>query len=953
MIGAVARKLFGSSNERRIRTYRPRVDAINALEKELEQLSDEALRARTDEFRKQVAEGATPDDILVPAFATVREAGKRALGQRHFDVQLIGGMVLHEGRIAEMKTGEGKTLVATLPVYLNALAGRGVHVVTVNDYLAKRDAEWMGQIYKFLGLTVGVIVHGLDDPERKNQYDCDVTYATNNELGFDYLRDNMKYRVEDMVQRGHAYAIVDEVDSILIDEARTPLIISGPLDDRSDFYNTIDTFIPNLDKGDYEVDEKQRTVTLTELGMERLEQGLRDANLLKSDSLYDVENVSVVHHVNQALRAHKLFQRDKDYIVRNGEVVIIDEFTGRMMPGRRYSEGLHQALEAKERQPIQPENQTLASITFQNYFRMYKKLGGMTGTAATEADEFLDIYNLEVLEIPTNMPMVRLDDDDEVYRTAREKYRAILALIEDCKARGQPVLVGTTSIEKSEQLAEMLRQNGWEQHDFSDPNAFAALYSGDEGASAAKVFAILNARYHEQEAQIVAQAGVPGAITIATNMAGRGTDIQLGGNADMRIRQEVAEIEDWQARDKSPQAAEIRAQVARLKEKALAAGGLCVLGTERHESRRIDNQLRGRSGRQGDPGHSKFFLSLEDDLMRIFGTDKLDGMLTKLGLKENEAIIHPWINKALEKAQQKVEARNFDIRKNILKYDDVMNHQRKVIFDQRIEWMKDAAAAEVVADMRHNAIDDLVAKHVPENAYPEQWDTVGLKEELNRMLGLDLPADEWAKEEGIADEEIFARVERRADEHMAAKVAQWGSDVIRYVEKSILLQTLDHLWREHLVMLDHLRQVIGLRGYGQRDPLNEYKAEAFSLFEAMSQNLREAVTAQLMRVEILPQPPEQQMMPLPAMEAHKIDPTTGEDEMALAMAGAETLARHGIGGGASAGSAAGGAAAARNAPVPAAERNPQDPTSWGKVGRNEACPCGSGKKFKHCHGKYA
>ena len=694
-------------------------------------------------------------------------------------------------------------------------------------------------------------------------------------------------------------------------------------------------------------------MTLTELGMERLEQGLRDANLLKSDSLYDVENVSVVHHVNQALRAHKLFQRDKDYIVRNGEVVIIDEFTGRMMPGRRYSEGLHQALEAKERQPIQPENQTLASITFQNYFRMYKKLGGMTGTAATEADEFLDIYNLEVLEIPTNMPMVRLDDDDEVYRTAREKYRAILALIEDCKARGQPVLVGTTSIEKSEQLAEMLRQNGWEQHDFSDPNAFAALYSGDEGASAAKVFAILNARYHEQEAQIVAQAGVPGAITIATNMAGRGTDIQLGGNADMRIRQEVAEIDDWQARDKSPQAAEIRAQVARLKEKALAAGGLCVLGTERHESRRIDNQLRGRSGRQGDPGHSKFFLSLEDDLMRIFGTDKLDGMLTKLGLKENEAIIHPWINKALEKAQQKVEARNFDIRKNILKYDDVMNHQRKVIFDQRIEWMKDAAAAEVVADMRHNAIDDLVAKHVPENAYPEQWDTVGLKEELNRMLGLDLPADEWAKEEGIADEEIFARVERRADEHMAAKVAQWGSDVIRYVEKSILLQTLDHLWREHLVMLDHLRQVIGLRGYGQRDPLNEYKAEAFSLFEAMSQNLREAVTAQLMRVEILPQPPEQQMMPLPAMEAHKIDPTTGEDEMALAMAGAETLARHGIGGGASAGSAAGGAVAARNAPVPAAERNPQDPTSWGKVGRNEACPCGSGKKFKHCHGKYA
>jgi preprotein translocase subunit SecA len=897
MIGAVARKLFGSSNDRRIRSYGPRVEAINALEKELEQLSDEALRARTEEFRKQLAEGKTLDDILVPVFATVREASKRTLGQRHFDVQLIGGMVLHEGKISEMKTGEGKTLVATLPVYLNALAGRGVHVVTVNDYLAKRDAEWMGQIYKFLGLTVGVIVHGLDDEARKKQYDCDVTYGTNNELGFDYLRDNMKYRLEDMVQRGHIYAIVDEVDSILIDEARTPLIISGPLDDRSEFYNTIDAYIPKLDKSDYEVDEKQRTVALTEAGMERLEQWLRNDGQLKSDSLYDVENVSVVHHVNQALRANTLFARDKDYIVRNGEVVIIDEFTGRMMPGRRYSEGLHQALEAKEHQPIQPENQTLASITFQNYFRMYEKLAGMTGTAATEADEFMDIYELEVLEIPTNMPMVRIDDDDEVYRTSAEKFRAILALIEDCKARGQPVLVGTTSIEKSEQLAEMLRKHGWEQHDFADPNAFAALYSGDEGASRAKVFAILNARYHEQEAYIVAQAGVPGAITIATNMAGRGTDIQLGGNADMRIRQELADIEDVKERDKSRRAADIRAQVARLKGKALAAGGLYVLGTERHESRRIDNQLRGRSGRQGDPGHSKFFLSLEDDLMRIFGTDKLDGMLQKLGLKENEAIIHPWINKALEKAQQKVEARNFDIRKNILKFDNVMNDQRKVIFDQRVEWMDDQATAEIVADMRHTSINDLVAKHVPANAYPEQWDTAGLKEELKRVLGLELPVDEWAKEEGIADEEIFTRVERRADEHVAAKVAQWGSDVIRYIEKSILLQTLDHLWREHLVMLDHLRQVVGWRGYAQRDPLNEYKAEAFSLFETMSQNLREAVTAQLMRVEIMASPPADQQQPAasPAMVAHKLDPTTGEDEMALALAGAETLARHGIG----------------------------------------------------------
>jgi preprotein translocase subunit SecA len=945
MIGAVARKIFGSSNERRIRSYRPRVEEINALEKELEGLSDAALRARTDEFRKMLADGQTLDDILAPAFATVREAGKRTLGQRHFDVQLIGGMVMHEGKIAEMKTGEGKTLVATLPVYLNALSGRGVHVVTVNDYLAKRDAEWMGQIYTFLGLTVGVIVHGLDDEQRKKQYGCDVTYGTNNELGFDYLRDNMKYRLEDMVQRGHVYAIVDEVDSILIDEARTPLIISGPLDDRSEFYNTIDAYIPKLAKEDYELDEKQRTVNLTEIGMERMETWLRDAGQLKSDSLYDVENVSVVHHVNQGLRAHKLFSRDKDYIVRNGEVIIIDEFTGRMMPGRRYSEGLHQALEAKEHQPIQPENQTLASITFQNYFRMYEKLSGMTGTALTEAEEFGDIYGLEVLEIPTNKPMIRIDDDDEVYRTTPEKYRAIISLIEDCKQRGQPVLVGTTSIEKSEQLAEMLRKEGWEQHDFADPNAFAALYSGDEGATKAKVFAILNARYHEQEAYIVSQAGVPGAITIATNMAGRGTDIQLGGNADMRIRQELADIEDQREREKSERADDIRTQVARLKDKALAAGGLYVLGTERHESRRIDNQLRGRSGRQGDPGHSKFFLSLEDDLMRIFGTDKLDGMLTKLGLKENEAIIHPWINKALEKAQQKVEARNFDIRKNILKYDDVMNDQRKVIFDQRVEWMQDQAVGDVVADMRHTVIDDLVAKHVPENAYPEQWDVTGLRQEIKRVLGVDLPVDDWAKEEGIADEEIFTRVENSADEYMAAKVAQWGPDVIRYIEKSILLQSLDHLWREHLVMLDHLRQVIGLRGYGQRDPLNEYKAEAFTLFETMSQSLREAVTAQLMRVEIQAAPPPEQPAVLPAMAAHKIDPTTGEDEMALAMAGAQTLARHGIGAGAAVAAASlGGATAARN---------PQDPQSWGKVGRNEACPCGSGKKFKHCHGKYA
>ncbi len=930
MIGALARKIFGSANDRRVRAYQPRVEEINALEPELAKLSDEALRARTEEFRKQVAAGKPLDELLVPAFATVREASKRTLGQRHFDVQLIGGMVLHEGSIAEMKTGEGKTLVATLPVYLNALAGKGVHVVTVNDYLATRDSEWMGQIYKFLGLTVGVIVHGLDDEQRQKAYASDVTYGTNNELGFDYLRDNMKYELAQMVQRGHSYAIVDEVDSILVDEARTPLIISGPLDDRSDFYNTIDAFIPKLDtaeKVDYEVDEKQRTVVMTEAGTEKMERILRDAGLLKSESLYDIENVSVVHHVNQALRAHKLFQRDRDYIVKNDEVVIIDEFTGRMMPGRRYSEGLHQALEAKEHVAIQPENQTLASITFQNYFRLYGKLAGMTGTALTEADEFADIYGLDVVEVPTNMPMIRDDQDDEVYRTAAEKYRSIVELLRECKTRGQPVLVGTVSIEKSEQLAEMLRKDGWEQHDFSDPNAFAALYSGDEGAKKSKVFAVLNARYHEQEAYIISQAGVPGAITIATNMAGRGTDIQLGGNADMRIKQELGDIPEGAQRDQA--AATIREQVARLKEKTLAAGGLFVLGTERHESRRIDNQLRGRSGRQGDPGRSKFFLSLEDDLMRIFGSDQLGGMLTKLGLKEGEAIVHPWINKALEKAQSKVEARNFDIRKNLLKYDNVMNDQRKVVFEQRIELMREADVSETVTDMRHSVIADLVTKHIPEAAYPEQWDAKGLREEVKNLFGLDLPVDEWAKEEGIADEEVRERIVRAADETMAGKVAKYGAEIMRYVEKSILLQTLDHLWREHLVMLEHLRHVIGFRGYAQRDPLNEYKSEAFTLFDALLTKLREAVTGQLLRIEIVTQAPPT-MGDLPAMEAHHFNPVTGEDEMALAST----------------------AIAADGGRTPARERVAKDPTTWGKVGRNEPCPCGSGKKYKHCHGRY-
>jgi preprotein translocase subunit SecA len=944
MIGALARKFFGSANDRRVKAYQSRVDAINALEPEVAALSDEALKARTDEFKKQLAEGKTLDDLLVPAFATVREAARRTLGQRHFDVQLVGGMVLHEGDIAEMKTGEGKTLVATLAVYLNALAGRGVHVVTVNDYLARRDADWMGQIYKFLGLSVGVIVHGLDDAERKEAYSRDITYGTNNEYGFDYLRDNMKYRLEDMVQRGHFYAIVDEVDSILIDEARTPLIISGPLDDRSDFYNTIDTFFPKLDKTDYEVDEKQRTVTLTEAGMEKIETLLRDAGQLKGESLYDVENVSVVHHINQALRAHTLFTRDKDYIVRDDEVIIIDEFTGRMMPGRRYSEGLHQALEAKEHQTVQPENQTLASITFQNYFRMYQKLAGMTGTAATEADELFDIYKLEVLEIPTNLPVARLDEDDEVYRTQNEKYAAILAEIERANKRLQPVLVGTASIEKSEVLAEYLKKHGYKQIDFGKPAALDKLYSAARAGKPAKLFAVLNARFHEQEAYIVAEAGVPGAITIATNMAGRGTDIKLGGSLEMRIQQETADITD--EAEKAKKIEQIKADVERFREIVLKAeeiveiepatgskpaktvnkpGGLYIVGSERHESRRIDNQLRGRSGRQGDPGRSKFFLSLEDDLMRIFGSDRLDSMLTRLGLKEGEAIIHPWINKALEKAQQKVEARNFDIRKNLLKFDNVQNDQRKEIFEHRVNLMKDESVAETVTGMRHDFIDDVVAKHVPEHAYAEQWDVAGLKEELKRVLDIDLPVDQWAKEEGIAEEELLSRIEQRVDEHMAAKSAQWGPDVMRYIEKTILLQTLDQLWREHLIMLDHLRQVIGLRGYGQRDPLQEYKTEAFSLFETMIGTLREAVTAQLMRVEIVP--PEEQAPVLPAMEAHKFDPNTGEDELAFANVSL----------------------------VPqqaSTDRDPKNPATWGKVGRNEDCPCGSGKKYKHCHGKY-
>jgi len=743
MFGAFAKKLFGTANDRRLKSYGPRVQAINALEGELEALSDEALRARTDELKARVAKGESLDDVLVPAFATVREASKRVLGLRPFDVQLIGGMVLHEGSISEMKTGEGKTLVATLAVYLNALAGKGVHVVTVNDYLASRDSAWMGRIYRFLGLEVGVIVHGLDDRERKAAYACDITYGTNNEYGFDYLRDNMKYDFAQMVQRGHPYAIVDEVDSILVDEARTPLIISGPLDDRSDLYQAVDKIIPSLTAEHYDLDEKQRAVSLSEAGTERVEELLREHELLKSADLYDAQNATLVHHMNQALRAHKLFTRDKDYIVRNGEVVIIDEFTGRMMPGRRYSEGLHQALEAKEQVKIQPENQTLASITFQNYFRLYEKLAGMTGTASTEASEFAEIYNLDVAEIPTNRPIARLDEDDEVYRTVEEKYAAIIADITEASAKGQPSLVGTTSIEKSELLAGELKKAGFTQIDFADPKSMTPLFEAARAATAPKTFAVLNARFHEQEAFIVAQAGVPGAITIATNMAGRGTDIQLGGNADMRIGFELAQMEDGPER--AAREAAIREEVAAFKERALGAGGLYVIGTERHESRRIDNQLRGRSGRQGDPGRSKFFLSLQDDLMRIFGSDRMDGMLTKLGLEPGEAIVHPWINKAIEKAQSKVEARNFDIRKNILKYDNVMNDQRKVVFEQRREFMGEASVRETIDDMRESVVEDVVTRHIPKDAYPEQWDVTGLDAEVKRLLNLDVPVIDWPR----------------------------------------------------------------------------------------------------------------------------------------------------------------------------------------------------------------
>lgn len=901
MFGAVARRMFGTANDRRLKPLDKKVAQINALEPEFEALSDAELREKTVEFRARLKDGETLEDLLVEAFAAVREAAKRSLGQRPYDVQLLGGMILHGGEISEMKTGEGKTLVATLPVYLNALPENGVHVVTVNDYLAKRDAEWMGQVYEFLGLTVGVILHDLDDEQRHAAYACDVTYATNNELGFDYLRDNMKYQLEAMAQRGHNFAIVDEVDSILVDEARTPLIISGPTDDNSDLYTKIDELIPLLSEEDFELDEKARQVLLTEDGTEHIEQLLNEHGLIESGGMYDVENVTAVHHVNQALRAHKCFQRDKDYIVKDGKVIIIDEFTGRMMEGRRYSEGQHQALEAKERVAIQPENQTLASVTFQNYFRLYDKLAGMTGTALTEAAEFADIYKLNVSEIPTNMPILREDFDDEVYRTADEKYQAIIELIEDCSSRGQPILVGTTSIEKSEFLADKLKKKKIKHN-------------------------VLNARYHEQEAYIVAQAGRKAAVTIATNMAGRGTDIQLGGNLDMRIAEEAADIDDEKKRNKIID--KITDEVTVEKRAVLEAGGLYVVGTERHESRRIDNQLRGRTGRQGDPGASKFYLSLEDDLMRIFGSERMDTMLQRLGLQEGEAIVHRWVNKAIEKAQEKVEARNFDIRKNLLKFDDVMNDQRKAIFEQRIEMMSSDDVNDIIADMRHEVITNMVSSHIPEKAYAEQWDSEGLEKEMNEIFGLELPIQDWAKEEGIADEEILSRLEEAGNVKAAQRAAEIGPDIMRRVEKAILLQTLDQEWREHLLQLEQLRQVVGLRGYGQRDPLNEYKTESFSLFEHLLHTLRSDTVKQLMNIQVnveAPPPPPRDV--LAEAEEQHIDPMTGQNEMD----DAPRIANPPI----------------RRQP---SEMNPGDSSTWGKVPRNSACPCGSGKKYKHCHG---
>lgn len=898
-LGTLAKKVFGTPNDRKIKATRPVIARINGLEEEFSKLSDDGLKAKTEELRKRALDGESLDDLLPEAFANCREAARRALGLRAFDVQLMGGMFLHQGNISEMKTGEGKTLVATFPAYLNALTGKGVHVVTVNEYLAKRDSEWMGKVFAALGMTTGVIWSGQPDDQKMAAYQSDITYATNNELGFDYLRDNMKGELSEVYQKQHNFAIVDEVDSILIDEARTPLIISGPAQDRSELYVAIDALLPSLSEGHYELDEKTRNVTFTDEGNEFLEAQLVARGLLpEGQSLYDPESTTIVHHVNQGLRAHKLFQRDKDYIVRDGEVVLIDEFTGRMMPGRRLSDGLHQAIEAKENVQIQPENVTLASVTFQNYFRLYDKLAGMTGTALTEAEEFAEIYGLGVVEVPTNKPIARKDEDDQVYRTAAEKYAAMIAETKKAHEKGQPVLLGTTSIEKSEMLSQMLSKEGIAHN-------------------------VLNARQHEREAQIVAEAGRFGAVTIATNMAGRGTDIQLGGNVEMKVLEALAE--NPEADPVELRAAE-EARHAEEKQKVLDAGGLFVMASERHESRRIDNQLRGRSGRQGDPGRTVFYLSLEDDLMRIFGSERLDKVLTTLGMKEGEAIIHPWVNKSLERAQAKVEGRNFDMRKNVLKFDDVMNDQRKVIFSQRREIMAAEDLSEIVADMREQVIDDLIDEYMPPKSYADQWNTHGLYAAVIEKLGIDVPVIEWASEEGVDNDEIRERLIKAGNEFMEKKAADFGAENMRNVEKQVLLQTIDSKWREHLLKLEHLRSVVGFRGYAQRDPLNEYKSESFQLFEGLLDSLRETVTQQLSRVRMLTEEEQRQMMAQMLAQQAQVQ-QAGQRAEEIAEAKASGDARPGF--------------------------DEANPDTWGNPARNDACPCGSGKKFKHCHGRLA
>jgi len=901
--GALTRKIFGTPNDRKVKSVRPLVAKINALEAEFAALSDEGIIEKTREFQRRVQEGGEALDAILPeAFANCREAAKRALGLRAFDVQLKGGIFLHQGNIAEMRTGEGKTLVATFPAYLNALTGKGVHVVTVNDYLAKRDADWMGKVYSQLGLTTGVVYPYQGDAEKRAAYRADITYATNNELGFDYLRDNMKGSIEEMAQRGHFFAIVDEVDSILVDEARTPLIISGPSQDRSDLYQKVNALIPQLDETHFKIDEKTRNVTYTEDGNEFIEQILHQSGLLpEGQNLYDPESTTLVHHVNQALKAHKLFHRDQQYIVRDGEVMLIDEFTGRMMKGRRLSEGLHQAIEAKEGVAIQPENITLASVTFQNYFRLYEKLGGMTGTAATEAEEFMEIYGLGVVEVPTNRPVARMDEHDAVYRTVREKYEGVVKSIHEAHAKGQPILVGTTSIEKSEFLSGLLKEAGI-------PHS------------------VLNARQHEQEAQIVADAGKLGSVTIATNMAGRGTDIKLGGNVEFKVMEALAANPEAHPDEVR---ARIEAEHKAAEEAVKAAGGLFVLGTERHESRRIDNQLRGRSGRQGDPGRSAFFLSLEDDLMRIFGSERLDSVLSKLGMKEGEAIVHPWVNKSLERAQAKVEGRNFDIRKQLLKFDDVMNDQRKAIFGQRLEIMEAEDLGDITRDMRHQVCEDLIDAYMPPKSYPDQWDVPGLVDAVREKMTMDLPIATWAAEEGVDQAAMLERLVAQSDAMMDEKLAAFGADAMRSIEKQLLLQTIDAKWREHLLKLEHLRSVVGFRGYAQRDPLNEYKTESFTLFESMLDSLRQDVTQKLSQIR--PISAEEQKALMEQYQAQLAAHQAAQAQAQLAAAQAT----------------AGAVAAAATGFVEA------DPSTWGNPGRNDPCPCGSGEKFKHCHGKLA